>query len=90
MSYALAAMLCLLLVLTGCGSVSSRGKESLQLYQPPVLNLKAGEPIQTKEGRYVPQVDEVWHSDARFRQLERENIDLIRANTELRLREKSS
>ena len=35
--------------------------------------------VQTKDGQYRPQVDEIWHSDARYRQLEQENIDLAAA-----------
>tara|TARA_R110000765_G_scaffold272951_1_gene371644 strand:+ start:607 stop:723 length:117 start_codon:yes stop_codon:yes gene_type:complete len=28
--------------------------------------------IQSKEGIYTPQTDEIWHSDKRFRKLERQ------------------
>jgi hypothetical protein len=44
----------------------------LNIYQPSTLNLAAGIPIQSKNGVYTPQTDEVWHSDARFRKLERQ------------------
>jgi hypothetical protein len=27
--------------------------------------------IQTKEGQYTPQKEEIWHSDKRYRDLER-------------------
>lgn len=27
--------------------------------------------IQTKEGKYTPQFDEVWHSEKRYREIER-------------------
>jgi hypothetical protein len=30
-----------------------------------------GTPVQTKEGVYTPATDEVWHSDKRYRELER-------------------
>jgi hypothetical protein len=44
----------------------------LNIYQPSTLRLIKAEPIQTKDGIYTPQTDEVWHSDARYRRLERE------------------
>jgi hypothetical protein len=73
---------------TGCASGSSAGKASLPvqsvLYQPPVLRLPAGQPVTTVDGTYTPQAAEVWHSDARFRQLEQENIDLAAALAALR------
>jgi hypothetical protein len=33
--------------------------------------LEEGKQIETKEGFYTPQTEEVWHSDKRFRELER-------------------
>lgn len=57
--------------LTSCAIVSSRGKASLQVYQPRVLTLQAGRPVPTRDGgTYTPQVDETWHSDAEFRAVE--------------------
>lgn len=44
----------------------------MTIYQPSILNLEAGTTIQTKDGVYTPQVDEIWHSDKRYRTLERE------------------
>lgn len=44
----------------------------LNIYQPPILVLPAGQTIQTKEGKYTPQTEETWHSDKRYRELERE------------------
>jgi hypothetical protein len=41
------------------------------LWQPSTLSLKAGTKVQTVEGIYQAQTDEIWHSDKRFRQLER-------------------
>jgi len=41
------------------------------IYQPSILKLKANLSVQTNDGIYTPQVDEVWHSDKRFRELER-------------------
>lgn len=67
-----------LLLLTGCALGSSHVKESLpassELYQPPLLRLKAGQQIQTRDGVYRPQIDEVWHSDARYRHLEQQAL----------------
>lgn len=72
-----------LLLLTGCGHAlpvpDQSSVASSMLYQPPILRLQAGQEIQTRDGKYRPQVDEVWHSDARYRQLEQENIDLAAA-----------
>lgn len=56
--------------LTSCATVSSPDKVSLQLYQPRVLRLAAGQPVATRDGSYTPQVDETWHSDAAYRDLE--------------------
>ena len=39
---------------------------------PSTLNLIKGNPIETSKGIYTPQADEIWHSDARFRRLERQ------------------
>ena len=80
------AILLVSLLLTGCVSVSSAPKVSPQLYQPPVLRLSAGQPIQTKDGQYSPVKDEVWQSDARYRALEQENINLSSALTQLKAR----
>jgi hypothetical protein len=44
----------------------------LNIYQPSILSLEKGKPVQTKDGIYTPETDEVWHSDKRFRLLERE------------------
>jgi len=74
-NYGLLAIVTPLIGLTSCGSVSNPKTTTLNIYQPSSLKLKAGQPIQTKEGVYTPQIDEVWHSDARFRKLERELFD---------------
>jgi hypothetical protein len=44
-----------------------------------VLHLKAGLPVQTVDGIYTPQVDETWHSDARFQAVENEAINAAAA-----------
>jgi hypothetical protein len=56
------------------------------LYQPPVLAIPAGQPIQTLQGTYLPQVNEVWHSPARFEALEQSNQNLAAALAEERAR----
>jgi hypothetical protein len=71
----LLALSVMLSLLTGCGSVSSKNARILNVYQPSVLGLEAGVPIQAKEGIYTPQTDETWHSDKRFRELERKLIN---------------
>ena len=78
-AFALLVAVLVACALISCASESSAPRVSLQIYQPPVLLLRAGQEIQTVEGRYIPQRDEVWHSDARFRQLEQENINLAAA-----------
>ena len=44
---------------------------TLNIYQPPILSLEKGTEVNTKEGKYTAQTDEVWHSDKRYRDLER-------------------
>jgi len=58
-------------VLTSCETSSSPNVGNLNLYQPPSLHLKSGTKVQTLEGIYQAQTNEVWHSDKRFRELER-------------------
>jgi hypothetical protein len=50
----------------------NRSAVTLNIYQPSILALKAGTRVETKEGIYTPQTDEVWHSDKRYRELERQ------------------
>lgn len=76
---AIAAILLLSSGLTGCAHVSRDAAASRQLYQPTVLRLPAGRPVTTLDGQHTPQVDEVWHSDARFRAVERQVIDTTAA-----------
>ncbi len=71
---------------TGCVNASSAPKASLNLYQPPVLRLEARQVIATKDGLHIPQADEVWHSDARFRQLEAELVNAAAALAQERAR----
>jgi len=66
-------------LLTGCSHVSRESADSRRLYQPPVLRLEAGQLIATADGLHVPVVDEVWHSDARFRALADSYADALAA-----------
>ena len=52
-------ILLLTTLLCGC----SQNKIDYRIYQPEYLFLSKDVPIQTKEGIYVPQVDETWHSE---------------------------
>ena len=65
-------------VLTCCGSASVSKMSNLNIYQPSTLRLKKNNSVSTKDGIYTPQKDEVWHSDARYRELEREVFYLPR------------
>lgn len=75
----LAVILCLSFGLTACATVSPASAASRRLYQPPVLRLSAGRPVETQDGLYLPQVNEVWHSDARFTELEARYLDALAA-----------
>ena len=66
------SMLAILIGLTSCGNNSSVKTSPLNIYQPSILNLRQGIPVQAAKGTYTPQYDEIWHSDARFRKLERQ------------------
>lgn len=69
-SAAALATLLLLSALTSCALNTSPKPGILNIYAPDVLRLKAGEQVQTVDGIYKAQTDEVWHSDKRYRQLE--------------------
>ena len=68
----IAAIAMMLIGQTSCESVLPQNVSDLNIYQPSTLRLIKSNPIQTKDGIYTPQTDEVWHSDARYRRLERE------------------
>lgn len=68
----LVAVACLLLV--GCATAPApiiAPLPVLNIYQPSILVLPAGVPVAVEGGTYTPQTREVWHSDKRFRELER-------------------
>lgn len=46
---------------------------SLSIYQPSVLILEKDAKIQTRDGIYTVQEEEIWHSDKRYRELERKS-----------------
>jgi len=75
MSFVIVGLLLILMLLTGCSPVSLPKKPTLNLYQAPVLRIEAGTVIDTKDGIYTAQQDEIWHSDYRYRQLELKVID---------------
>lgn len=54
------------LVLTACASKSPTPESNMRLYSPSSLHLKAGTKVQTVNGEYIPQVDEIWHSHADY------------------------
>jgi hypothetical protein len=58
------------IAVVGCKSPSPE-LGNLNIYQPPTLRLKAGIGIRTVDGVYTPQTNEIWHSDKRYRELER-------------------
>ena len=69
--YVISAVALLLSGLTSCSSNSSLKNSTLNIYQPSTLTLSPGTTVQTKEGVYTPQLEEIWHSDKRYRDLER-------------------
>ena len=83
----LAATMLLSALLTSCATESSAPKASLQLYQPRVLQLKAGEPVQTPAGIYTPQTDEIWHSAQAYDDLEQQLINTAAALAQERNRD---
>jgi hypothetical protein len=46
----------------------------MQLYSPELLRLKQGNPVQTIDGIYTPQIDEVWHNHATYMDRVREAL----------------
>ncbi len=76
---ALVATIFLIVVLTSCATGSSAPTASSQIYQPRVLRLSAGQPVETRDGKYVPQTDEVWHSAAAFEAVESQLINATAA-----------
>lgn len=61
-------------VLMNCACSSRRGADSMTLYSPPFLRIPAGTVIETSQGRYQSQIEEVWHSDAEYQKRVREGL----------------
>lgn len=81
-SSALVTILAATCLLTGCAGGLSADRAGLVIYQPRILSLKAGIPIQAKEGIYTPQMDEVWHSAAEYQALEDQITDAAAARAQ--------
>lgn len=47
------------------------------IYQPRILSLEKGTKIQTIEGEYTPQDNEIWHSNKTYTELELKYINLL-------------
>lgn len=63
--------ICSLFLYSCCPTPKNQVIGKLNIYQPSIIVLEKGKEIETKDGFYTPQLDEVWHSDKRFRELER-------------------
>lgn len=62
----------ILLIGLMCSCCNLNQKKSMpNILQPNILKLTKGTKVETVDGNYVAQSDEVWHSDKRFRDLER-------------------
>lgn len=61
-----------MITLTSCLPIFKKNEPTLRIYQPPTLFLEKGKTINTKEGDYTPQEDEIWHSQERYRKLEKQ------------------
>lgn len=66
-------MLMPLLGMTSC-CVCKKNVSSASIYQTPTLKLQAGVKVETIDGVYTPQTNEVWHSEMRYREMERRLI----------------
>ena len=82
----LAALLLITSALTGCATASSALKASPQLYQPRVLRLLPGQPVQTADGIYTPQAAETWHSAPAYNALESQALNATAALAQERAR----
>ena len=76
-NYVIPPLVLILFWLTGCETASFPNEPTLNIYQTPILRLEAGTEVQTKDGLYKAQVDEVWHSDDRYRSMERQLLDSV-------------
>jgi hypothetical protein len=76
----LPALMAILMVLSACSSKPTMPALSAKLYQPTILNLPAGLPVQTSQGIHTPTVPETWHSQRSIDDLEALLIRERRAN----------
>lgn len=87
--FVLVAILMMSLALTSCETAPppppASSVASLTLYQPPTLQLKAGQPVQSKLGVYIPQVDEVWYSPQEYGKLVNQLYNQINAADQKKL-----
>lgn len=60
--------------LMSCACSSRPAADSMTLYSPPFLHIPAGTAIQTSQGLYQSQTEEVWHSDAEYQKRVREAL----------------
>jgi hypothetical protein len=70
--FVMKALMILMIALIFCSCNSLLSRNTTNIYQPLILRLKAKQTILTSDGFYTPDTDEVWHSDYRFRKLERQ------------------
>ena len=61
-------------LLMSCACSSRPDADSMTLYSPPFLKVPAGTVIETSQGRYQSQTEEVWHSDAEYQKRVREAL----------------
>jgi len=66
-------MLTPMLGMSSC-CVCGKNVNSSTIYQPPTLRLNAGTSVQTVDGLYKAQGNEIWHSEQRYREAERKYI----------------
>lgn len=62
----------LFLIILFVASCSQQDNSLRQIYQPKTIILKGGTIIQTLDGNYCPQFDEIWHSTKTVQDLEKQ------------------
>jgi hypothetical protein len=88
LSLAALTLTCAALLCSGCASTG--GAVSSRIYQPQTLRLSKGTQVQTRDGDYIAQTDEVWYSAALYEQRAREAEALAAALQQFRQQEKQS
>lgn len=53
-----------LTVLSGCSTISSKKKSTLNIYQTELIEVEAGTEIETAQGLYKSQTREFWYSQS--------------------------